>query len=212
MRRFSSENYWEERYRSEGDSGVGSYGKFARFKADIINAFVGTHEVQSVIEFGCGDGNQLRLAKYPKYLGLDVSKTAISKCRRLYANDKSKAFVLRHNYDGQRADLTLSLDVIYHLIEDDVFENYIRTLFAASNRYVIIYSSDSDDNRGYEGTHIKHRNFSSWVKQNLPEWKLMKHVPNRYPYKGDYKTGSFAEFFIYRKAAQTHRKPANANY
>ena len=59
-----STKYWQERYATGGDSGVGSYEKFAEFKAEIVNAFVSTYGVTSVIEFGCGDGNQLRLATY----------------------------------------------------------------------------------------------------------------------------------------------------
>ena len=102
-------------------------------------------------------------------------------------------------YKGETADLTLSLDVIYHLVEDDVFAKYMRTLFAASTRYAIIYSSDTDDNRGYEGTHVRHRKFTTWKEENQPNWKLIEHVPNRYPYRGDYKQGSFADFFIFER-------------
>jgi hypothetical protein len=153
-----------------------------------------------VIEFGCGDGNQLTLAKYPAYLGFDLSETAISKCRELFAGDASKNFRSMADYKGEKADVALSLDVIYHLVEDDAFENYMRTLFASSNRYVIIYSSDSNDNRGYEGTYIRHRKFTGWIRQNFPNWKLIEHIPNKYPYQGDYTQGSFAEFFVYAKA------------
>ena len=65
-----SAEYWENRYSAGGHSGVGSYGSFAEFKADVLNQFVSTNRVQTVVEFGCGDGNQLSLAKYPKYIGL----------------------------------------------------------------------------------------------------------------------------------------------
>jgi len=192
--------YWEKRYSAGGDSGVGSYAFFAEFKADVLNRFVGTHDVQSIIEFGCGDGNQLRLAKYPTYLGLDISNTAIELCQKLFKSDRHMSFRLMSEYNGENADLTLSLDVVYHLVEDDVFEHYMRTLFEASNRYVIIYASDSDDNRGYEGTHVRHRKFTRWIAANLLTWNLVEHLPNRYPYRGDYRKGSFAEFFIYEKA------------
>ena len=192
--------YWEKRYSAGGDSGVGSYALFAEFKADVLNRFVGTHHVQTVIEFGCGDGNQLRSAKYPTYLGLDVSNTAIALCQELFKLDRHKSFRLMSEYKGEHAGLTLSLDVIYHLVEDNVFEHYMRTLFEASNRFVIIYASDSDDNRGYEGTHVRHRKFTRWIQKNLPDWNLVEHLPNRYPYRGDYRKGSFAEFFIYEKA------------
>ncbi len=62
-----SDKYWEQRYAVGGNSGVGSYGKFANFKAEVINKFVREHKIKSVIEFGCGDGNQLKLANYPSY-------------------------------------------------------------------------------------------------------------------------------------------------
>jgi hypothetical protein len=192
--------YWEDRYNAEGNSGVGSYGKFATFKAEVINAFVATRGVQSVIEFGCGDGNQLMLARYPTYAGYDVSETAVRQCQRLFAGDATKAFALMSQYRGERADLALSLDVIYHLVEDRVFEDYMRTLVGAADRYVIIYASNSDDNREYQGPHIKHRKFSTWLQQNALDWELLEHIPNRYPYRGDYTEGSFAEFFIYGRA------------
>ena len=90
-----------------------------------------------MIEFGCGDGNQLSLAEYPSYIGLDVSRTAIGLCQRRFSGDPAKSFFL---YDGTcftdragvfAADLALSLDVVYHLTEDAVFETYLRHLFAA---------------------------------------------------------------------------------
>lgn len=192
-----SEKYWEDRYATGGNSGVGSYGKFADFKAEIVNTFVTEKSVQSVIEFGCGDGNQLLLAKYPQYIGFDVSLTAINNCRKLFALDATKTFDLMDNYAGQVADLALSLDVIYHLVEGQIFEDYMQTLFSAANRYVIIYSSNTDNNRGFEGSHIRHRKFSGWIQKNLPNWKLLKFIRNKYPYGGNYRTGSFAGFFIY---------------
>jgi SAM-dependent methyltransferase len=191
--------YWQRRYLAGGHSGVGSYGFFAEFKADVVNNFVATHSIHTVIEFGCGDGHQLSLAKYEKYLGLDVSREAVSKCKALFKTDKGKSFRLMSEYKGEKADLALSLDVIFHLVEDSIFEEYMQMLFEASNRYVIIYSSDLDDNRGFDGAHVRHRKFTRWVSENVENWKLVEHIPNRYPYRGDYRTGSFADFFIYEK-------------
>lgn len=192
--------YWERRYAAGGDSGAGSYASFAEFKADVLNRFVASHDVQTLIDLGCGDGNQLSLARYPAYLGLDVSSTAIAQCQERFKSDTSKSFRLLSEYDGETADLALSLDVIYHLVEDDVFEHYMRMLFEASDRYVIIYASDLDENLGRSVPHIKHRKFTTWIQENLPNWHLVEHLPNRYPYRGDHLMGSFAEFFIYKKA------------
>src|SRR5271157_3731259 len=197
-----SVTYWEQRYAQGGNSGVGSYGKFAQFKAEQLNTFVAQHGVHTVIEFGCGDGNQLSLAKYPSFIGFDVSETAIGLCRRRFASDKTKTFRMLHEYGGETADLTLSLDVLYHLVEDEVFDSHMRTLFLASNRYVAIYSRDSNDNRGMKGTHVRHRKFTNWIKENLPDWKLLYHIPNTFPYKGDYMTGSWSDLFVYERISE----------
>jgi hypothetical protein len=87
---FDSAQYWRNRYRSGGNSGAGSYGRLANFKAEIVNAFVREHDVASVIEFGCGDGAQLTLADYPSYLGFDVADESVELCRSKFAKDSTK--------------------------------------------------------------------------------------------------------------------------
>lgn len=197
-----SEQYWKERYKKGYNSGIGSYGKFAEFKASVINDFVKQHNIKTVIEFGCGDGNQLSLSAYNIYYGYDVSESAIMKCKDMFISDTTKTFELMHNYRGEKGDLALSLDVIYHLIEDDTFENYMRILFGASNHYVIIYSSNLDDDTSLFQSHVKHRKFTEWVKINYPQWELISHIPNKFPYEGDYTKGSFADFYIYSTNCQ----------
>ena len=56
-----SARYWEDRYADGGNSGDGSQGLNAQFKADFLNAFVKEPKVMNVIEYGCGDGRQLQL-------------------------------------------------------------------------------------------------------------------------------------------------------
>lgn len=193
---FSSDGYWEERYASGDNSGIGSYDKLAEFKAGIINHFVTEHNVTSVIDFGCGDGNQLQYANYQDYLGLDVSKTAISLCKQKFIFDSNKKFALMQEYEGEVAELALSLDVIYHLVEFDVFNKYMTTLFNAASRYVIIYSSNFEDNEKQKVAHVNHRMFTKWIENNLSDWMIKHIIPNKYP------TVSSAEFFIYEKNRQ----------
>jgi len=195
----SSEKYWINRYNRGGNSGEGSYGQLAEFKAEIINEFVRRNMITSVIELGCGDGNQLKLAEYPLYTGFDVSLKALSICGEVFSNDTTKKFRVMDNYNNETADLALSLDVIFHLVEDHVFTEYMNTLFSAAEKFVIIYSSDYDENLNDQPSHVKHRNFSLWIKTKMPDWKLSKYIPNQYLFKGNTRTGSFSEFFIYEK-------------
>ncbi|MBN2467222.1 MAG: class I SAM-dependent methyltransferase [Deltaproteobacteria bacterium] len=195
-----SEDYWVNRYRRGGDSGPGSYHDLAVFKADVINGFVKEHHIRTVIEYGCGDGNQLKLAAYPEYLGFDVSPAALSRCQDIFADDGSKSFKLMNDYNGETAELTLSLDVVYHLIEDEVFASYMRRLFDSASRFVMVYSTDTDRQEKVQLPHVKNRKFTSWVGEHMQGWTLRRHVLPPYPCRGESRKVSPAEFFIYERA------------
>jgi hypothetical protein len=171
-----SARFWEENYARGATSGNGSYGALGEGKSRFLNDLVRRHGIRSVIEFGCGDGNQLSMAEYPRYVGLDVSRAAIGLCQRRFSEDLAKSFFL---YDGTcftdragvfAADLALSLDVVYHLTEDEVFEAYLRHVFAAGQRLVVIYSTNAE----LSGTapHVRHRRFTPWVEAHCPGWTL----------------------------------------
>jgi hypothetical protein len=194
-----SEDYWKQRYKLGGTSGAGSYGRLAQFKAEVINEIVREKQITTVIEYGCGDGNQLSLSEYPSYIGFDISQEAISLCLRTFANDRSKTFKLINAYTNETAQLTLSLDVIYHLTEDEVFDVYMKQLFDTSSKFVIIYSSNTDKQSSIQASHVKHRKFSKWAEENRPEWKLMLQIPNKYPYSDNEQVETFADFYLYEK-------------
>lgn len=198
--RFSnSVNYWEKRYAKGANSGAGSYGRLAEFKAQFLNSFVEEHGVKSVVELGCGDGNQLSLAKYPEYTGLDVARTAVEICERRFDGDASKRFFVHTGGDECKADfsaeMAMSLDVIYHLVEDESFNRYMADLFSFATRFVVIYSSN------YHGTepvaHVRHRKFTDWVEKNTG-WKLEQHTPNPFPYDVTRPADtSWADFYVF---------------
>jgi len=199
-RRFDgSAAYWESRYQDGGNSGAGSYDQFAAFKAEFINAFVKKESIESVIEFGCGDGNQLSLLDVPDYVGVDVSKTAIEQCEKRFADDSQKRF-LHSDAPRPGAQLALSLDVIYHLVEDSVYETYLSELFAAAEKFVIVYSSNDSELESSTPKHVRHRCFTDSIDKLAPGWSLIEKVPNRYPYLGDYRTGSFADFYVFGRS------------
>jgi SAM-dependent methyltransferase len=196
-----SQQYWENRYQAGGNSGSGSYGRLAAFKAQVLNDFVEKNGIQTVVELGCGDGNQLRLAKYPSYLGLDVSHKAIELCQKIFKGDSSKTFaVYGHAAKVPAADMLISLDVIYHLVEDDVFLRYIDDLFRSSRKYVIIYSSNQSEKQVY---HERMRDFKTWVRQRAPEFSLIQEIKNPYPFDAtDPDNTSQSDFFIYQRMHQ----------
>ena len=198
-----SSDYWQKRYQLGFNSGAGSYNRLAEFKAKVVNDFVKKHQIQTVIEYGCGDGNQLLLSDYPAYIGFDVAEEAIEICKELFQDDAKKRFEWSGAPDyvcKETADMTLSLDVIYHLTEDDVFEKYMRQLFDSSKSYVCIYSCNDDNNTG-KSRHVKNRVFTDWIEHNYSaDWKLISFIKNEYPFDPkDPKNTSFSDFYFYER-------------
>lgn len=199
-----SSNYWDNRYIGGGNSGAGSYGQLAMFKNRIITSFCESNHITRLLEFGSGDGNQASLLPSSfQYTGLDTSPKAISICKARFEKDLNKQFILFTGKKGfckkkgLSATVTLSLDVIYHLIEDKTFENYMNELFFASEKYVIIYSSDRVDIQ--EAPHVKHRKFTEYVRKNFTQFELIKHITNEFSPDKKLEDQSFADFYIYEK-------------
>lgn len=192
-----SSNYWRKRYQLGGDSGVGSKGDAAAYKAAVLNSFVAEQHVESIVEFGCGDGRQLELAVYPSYLGLDISVDAINRCRSLFNDDATKRFMTldgcRHN-----ADLALSIDVIFHLVEDDVYDAHLRQVFDSAIRFVIIYSSNrADSSRTFK--HVRHRSVSADIDSSFPEFERLTELESSLPPPVAISSGVPTTFLFFRR-------------
>ncbi|MBS7791923.1 class I SAM-dependent methyltransferase [Roseococcus sp. SDR] len=193
----NSAEYWEKRYSRGKNSGAGSYGQLARFKADVINRVIAETKAGSVMDFGCGDGNQLSLMTPVPYVGVDVSRTVLAALRERFAAQPLYRFLHADELPGDlRCDITLSCDVLYHLVEDQVFENYMLGLFHHARNVVVIYSSDHEE--PYAGSHIRHRRFTDFIAARLPGWRRVLHIPNPYPWDTANRAGtSFADFHIF---------------
>jgi len=199
-----SARYWERRYASGGTSGAGSRGALALYKADVLNAFVAANDVASVVEFGCGDGEQLALARYPRYLGLDVSPSMLRRVMARFADDRTKSFL---RYDPHcftdpaglvTADLALSIDVVYHLVEHDVYRLHLRHVFGAATRFVGLYTTDADRLAPTTGTapHVRHRPVAADVAAWFPDWRPRAAADDRRR-----PPGSLADFFLYERVS-----------
>src|SRR5450432_3377781 len=201
---FSSAVYWENHYKNGGNSGEGSYKHLAAFKADVLNNLFAEYNIHRVIEFGCGDGNLLSLLRVPVYIGLDISETILKKCILRFHSDSSKSFFL---YNGNTfadnlhlftSEAAISIDVLFHLVELNVYEKYLQNLFSCASKIVIIYSADKDFLPATE--HELFRKFTVYIENHFPEWKLEKKIKNKYPVEEyGFQEGSVADFYLFTK-------------
>jgi SAM-dependent methyltransferase len=187
--------HWQRHYERGGDSGPGSYRESAEYKARLINEAIHERGIRSIVELGCGDGNQLSYIDIDEYIGLDISKIAIARCRARYIGNAKRSFIW---YDPDyfhdplhivSADCAMSLDVIFHLIEDDVFARYIQQLFNCGRRFVMIYALDREqERRGHVS--VRYRKYSDYIVRTIPEFRIAQHIPAN---------ETFGDFYLYER-------------
>lgn len=199
---FHASQYWEERYSAGGSSGDGSTGRLAEFKSEYLNAKISEIGARSIIEFGCGDGEQLEMLKIERYTGLDVAASAVDRCSKKFAHDTTKSFFL---YDSSAfcdrtgiflSDISMSIDVTYHIVDEAVLRRYYEHLFRSGQKAVILYTTDFDRN---EASHIRHRRPGPFLQRFSADFTLAETVPNKYPGSGHQE--SDATFFLYLRNA-----------
>jgi hypothetical protein len=66
---------------------------------------------------------------------------------------------------------------------------YLRHLFAAGQRHVVIYSTNAEIND--TAPHVRHRHFTPWVEAHFPDWRLTAVT------RGPNSEVPRADFFVY---------------
>lgn len=208
---FTPKHYWEQRYRLGRSSGAGSEGAEGRYKADYLSQFCAEHDITSVIDWGCGDGQVLELARFPegiKYVGVDVSPTIVQRMTEKFTSpysfftaaeylesigqlDKRMQADTPHkiNRHPLQFTLALSMDVLFHLPSDEDYHEYLSCLFGSASQFVVIYSTNYAGGR--TDRHVYRRGFTPDIADRFPEWKLTTvESPLR---------EGLASFFVYEK-------------
>lgn len=205
---YTPRGYWDRRYREGRTSGSGSEGDEGRYKAGYVNSLIDSHDVTSVIDWGCGDGQVLELLQvgpkyspYVAYTGIDVSPTILDRNRRLFREfcfaTPDEASMPNREWT---ADLALSMDVLFHLPDDADYFAYLNHLFNSATRFVLIYSTNYAGGR--TARHVLRRSFTPDVAKHFPEWRLkLVETPLR---------EGLASFFWYEKIVLWLHSPSRS--
>lgn len=157
--------YWETRYAAGRGSGAGSRGEEAAWKARLLQRVIDHYHVKSLLDLGCGDGHVASRIFVKRYVGYDPSRTAREMCMVLMPEREFTEVPP----DG-KFDLVVSMDVIFHLVTDELYRNYLSLLFSDRSDIVFVYGTNRDQ-QGRE--HVLHRRWlndvpTGWTVESLP--------------------------------------------
>jgi len=112
---------WQKEY--VGTSGSGSTPKNARPYQELLQRFLATHDIHSVIDLGCGDWQFSRLINWTgiEYLGLDIVPKVIKANQEKYRAANIHFFTANFiDIDLPKSDLLVCKDVLQHLPVQDI--------------------------------------------------------------------------------------------
>lgn len=178
MSDFAIGEYWDWRYRkTKRGSGEGSRGAAAAAKAAFVNDLIREKQVETVIDWGCGDGEVARQFEVAEYIGLDISTAAVEICSRRITGP-GRTFL---HFDGftppdlPPAQLALSLDVIFHQVDDDSYRRHLELVFGSAP-LVCIHSSNHDEQTG-----VAHFLSRAFVRDIPAAWRCLREGPEGAP-------------------------------
>lgn len=186
--------YWDRRYREGRTSGAGSEGDEGAYKAEYLSRFLADHNVKTVVDWGCGDGQVLELVEFPsgtQYIGVDVSPTIVERMRAKDLGPRCLFHTVDSFANGTRThlELALSFDVLFHFPDDADYAAYLTWLFQSAERYVMIYATNYAG--GQTARHVYRREFTPDIAERFPDWELRTvETPLR---------EGLASFFVYEK-------------
>lgn len=162
-------NYWDVRHSNGRTSGNGSIGCLRDFKWEKIEEHVG--KVNDVIDVGCGDLSFWDGRDCDNYVGIDCSEVVIQK--NIVKRPKWNFITSRSDNTMVsmlcKADVVFCFDMLFHIMEDDVYENTIENLTRFSKKHVFIYTWVKNPFVGFGGLkrNIRNKDIRSVVKSVL---------------------------------------------
>lgn len=197
-------DYWFHRHRRgagrrefEAD-GRGSAGHLRAYKAAFVNAMARKYDCRTAIDLGCGSAWLYGLTSFDEYTGFDISPSAIWRAYLEHGCPKNAEF---HIFDPERtelrrADVAVSLDVVYHITEEVDLWAYLAAMCEAARRLIVVYAADEDPVET-DPPHIARRRFVPLIEKR--GWRLAESPEN--PYADD--PDVMSRFYVFVPEAAT---------
>lgn len=159
--------YWDDRWVN-GPECPGSVGDQAMSKAAWLNSVIYDLDVRSLVDWGCGDGSQAALVNVGMYVGVEVAPSAWEAASVALATRDNCCIVLAP--PGQsitiRADMAVSMDVVFHLTADHEYEEWLARVFGSATKFVAVHGTD------YESVPNGHMRHHEVTRDAPPDWTL----------------------------------------
>lgn len=191
-------NYWENRYRQGGNSGKGSRGKHREWKWSILNKYI--PNIDNVIDVGCGDIAFMEGRDIKNYTGIDISQTMVDRNIKLKPEWNFILSSADVKINGLNGDVAFCHDMLFHIMDDDVYDKILLNLIDYSNEYISIFTWHKNPLRKWfrsieHDSYEAYRDFTKYIS-------LFENVGFELIANCKSETDKFGSMYIFRKVSK----------
>ena len=135
---FLSKRYWNRRYKSGGNSGLGSVGEKRLWKWSIIDKYVNISDCK-VLDIGCGDLSFWDDKRAKEYLGFDFSSVVIDKNRQKFPELEFKQVDISKQMTNT-AEVVFCFELLFHVMKEKEYKLILKNLSKATERLLFLTS------------------------------------------------------------------------
>lgn len=135
MRR--NKKYWESRYSSGGESGLGSVDENRHWKWSVIEKYLNSYN--EIIDVGCGDITFWKGRNCDNYTGLDISSDIIKK-NQIQRPEWDFLVSSAEKRLDIKADVVFCLDILFHIMDNQIYKETIVNLCNYSKKWIFIFT------------------------------------------------------------------------
>jgi len=135
-RKFDNEKFWNSRYHNNPElgSGPGSRGEISFLKKKIINDLISSSEIESVLDYGCGDLFCVNPMATQTYIGVDISDVVLKMNRDKFPQ---RTFIRPEELTQRKFDLVICQDVLIHQDTEEKFFNLFNQCLESASKFFI---------------------------------------------------------------------------
>jgi len=174
--------YWNERFKLRKNVGWGSHPKsnWYKQKKDAVRRVLDKDNVLKVLDICCGDCKFI--AELPQFQNNSIEYVGIEPTKSIY-NQITKEFPdktflnitipeLIKTTMNEEFDLIICYDMLFHLVDDKLYDDFIKWMFNRKTKFVIVSYSDVPEKiQKSEAGHYIPRNFYKNIQSIGYWWK-----------------------------------------
>lgn len=130
--------FWNRRYLEGGTSGPGSVGILREWKWKTIGKYASA--IDDVVDVGCGDRRFWEGRSCARYTGLDLSAVLIQGLRQENPELRLICSPAESFQTGVAGRVVICLDVLFHVLDDDAFQDILVNLTKYSSEWIFVYT------------------------------------------------------------------------